>query len=108
MTWQNAKSSLRARSAHQVSLTVVEFTLSGYHLDMQRIACRHRYTPLSLLLLGLVAIHNILDAACHVEVGFRDMIVLAIKNLLEATDGVLQRHISAFASGKCLRYYEWL
>src|SRR5690349_11241549 len=98
MAWQNTKSSLRAGSAHQISLTVVEF---AYCVSPS-------LHPLPLLLLCFISIHNVLDTARHVEVVLADMIVLAIKNLLEATDGILQRHVSAFAPGKCLRYYEWL
>jgi len=44
---------------------------------------------LSLLRFGIIGIHNVLNTTGHVEVGFWDMVVLAFKNLLKATDGIL-------------------
>ena len=51
---------------------------------------------------------TLLDAALHVEVAFRHVVVLAVENFLEAAHGVGDRDLPAFASGEHLRRAERL
>src|SRR5215211_3112091 len=51
---------------------------------------------------------HILDAALHVEIVFRNSIVLAVENLLEAAHGIGDRHLLAFTAREDLRDAERL
>ena len=51
---------------------------------------------------------DLLDPALHVEVAFGHIVVLAVEDLLEAADGVGDRHLPALAAGEHLRRAERL
>src|SRR5660397_29680 len=57
-------------------------------------------------LLGVL--DDFLDAAGHVEGLLRQVVVLAVDNLLEPADGVLERDINARTPGECLSHVERL
>src|SRR5437016_1375282 len=71
---------------------------------MHRVTCRHSLA----LLLCFIALDDFIDAPSHVEVILTDMVNLPLENLLEATNGFLERNISTFASGEDLRNGKWL
>ena len=51
---------------------------------------------------------NLLNCALHVEVSFRHVIVLAVKDLLEAANGVRHRDLFALTAREHLRHAERL
>src|SRR6516162_8569843 len=51
---------------------------------------------------------DFLDGTLHVEVAFRDFIVLAFENLLEAANRVRHGNLLTLTSGENLRNAEWL
>src|SRR5205807_8153019 len=57
--------------------------------------------PLTFLL-------NLINAALHVEICFRHVVVFAFENFLKPTHGLRNRHILAFMTGKNFRDMEWL
>src|SRR6187402_2741193 len=62
----------------------------------------------SLLCCRLLLLHDLLDPALHVEVALGHAVVLAVQDLLEAANGVLDFHLSALAASKHLRRAERL
>src|SRR4030095_6586660 len=54
------------------------------------------------------ALPDLLDAALHVKVVFRDIVVLAVEDLLERAHRVPDRHLPSFASREHLRRAERL
>src|SRR5512142_372913 len=57
---------------------------------------------------GLRLLHRLLDPAHHVEGALREVVVLALDDLLEAADGVRQLHVLALVPGELLRHEERL
>ncbi len=96
--------------------------------DLQRIRCGHKFLSkaygvrstafrfcavrrtscLSIYFDLLVSFHYVLDAACHIEALFGNMIEFASEDLLEARDRVLERNISALAARERFRHKKGL
>src|SRR5262249_23732628 len=53
-------------------------------------------------------LRDLFDAALHVEVPFRHLVVLAVENLLETADRVGDRDLAPLAAGEDLRRAERL
>ena len=71
--------------------------------DLERESC---HTPTALLLLGLG--QDIINRTSEQETALGDAVTLAVQNHLEATQGLLQRHILTGHTGKLLRNMERL
>ena len=51
---------------------------------------------------------DFLDAAFHVEIAFRNIVVFAFQNLFEAPHRISHRHLLAISAGEHRRHREWL
>src|SRR5262249_1841463 len=51
---------------------------------------------------------HFLDSALHIEIAFRNCVVLAFEDLLESANGIRHRDLFSFMSGECLRNTKWL
>src|SRR6188472_4009344 len=51
---------------------------------------------------------DLLDAALHIEVPFRNGVVFAVQDFLEAADGLRDRHLPSLSTGEHLRRAERL
>src|SRR3954447_14746146 len=69
-------------------------------------ACGVTISSLSVSVMS--GLPDFLDAALHVEVPLKHVVVLAVEDLLEATDRVGDRHLAPLAPGEHLRRAERL
>src|SRR5690606_18774972 len=98
---QHAEAALRARSANLVHLQRDEAALRGHDVEVDG----HRRTSASHLLGPL---EDVLDGAAHEEGLLRNVVVLALEDLLEAPDRVLHLHVLAGNAGELLGHVEGL
>ena len=73
-------------------LAAIELAVGADHVDVK--GFRHRVSPAGLLD-GFGFCQHFVDGADHVEGLLRDVVVLAINDALEATDGFFERHVFA-------------
>src|SRR3954453_10262927 len=69
------------------------------------VPCGVTISSFSVSAIGLTPVSclgDFLDAALHIEVSFRNAVVLAVENLLEPADGIGDRNLSALAAGEDL------
>ena len=73
-------------------LAAEELAVGADHVDVKGV--RHRVPPAGLFD-GFGFCQHFVDGADHVEGLLRDVVVLAINDALEATDGFFERHVFA-------------
>ena len=102
VTGQHSKVALGTGDLDFVHLLVDEQAIGrdDLQLEMRRDA-GYRHRSLRRLALSELLEH-LVDAANQIEVLFRNLVVLAFGDFLEAADGVGDRHVLAFEAGELL------